>query len=134
MGMNQRTRALLINQGVMTETGLTAKARHRHCKRGCGLVLLAGTWLGLEAWCDPWPITTKGELDALMAGRHTYTYSTLTLGLDFRGHHTIATKSPERYDVHAEHRCGQPHPDVNWLRVRAAKEGRTHEIPSTPPF
>ena len=34
MVMDQRTRALLINQGVMTHDGLTVKARHRHCNRG----------------------------------------------------------------------------------------------------
>lgn len=133
MALDQRTRTVLINQGVITETGLTAKARYRHCHHGCGLVLLAGTWLGLEAWCDPWPITAKGELDALLAGRRSYTFSVYSLGLNFRGRWDIRHKGPDRYDVHAEHRCGQPHPDINWARVHVAK-GAARDRPDLPPF
>lgn len=135
MAFDQRTRDMLVEQGAITgRHGLTVKARYRTCPHGCGLILLAGQWLGFELWADPWPITAKGELDATLAGRQTYTRSAMTLGLLPRLAADIREKPPQRYDVHAEHRCGQPHPAIDYARIpkRATADATSAGI--LPPF
>lgn len=119
-GLEPRTRAMLVERGVLTEAGLTAVAKYRHCRR-CGLLLLAAHWLGLEAWCDPWPLTPRGELDAVMAGRPTFTRMPISEGLRPRDAYEIRARSPLTHDVHSEHRCGQPQPEIAWGRVPAPK-------------
>ena len=129
MTLDQRTRAMLVANGTLTPTGLTVKARHLHCPRGCGLVLLACQWLGFEFWCDPWPLTVRGELEALLAGRTTFTRGTYTDGLRLRQRWDIAVKSPDRHDVHAEHLCGHPHHEVNHARIRPERATSRYDAP-----
>ena len=106
----------LIDTGVITQRGLTRTARYRHCPHGCGLVLLASQDMGHEIWCDPFPLTAKGELDALLDGRATYTR---VLGeLAHRDAMRIAFRDANNDDVYAEHQCGKPPCEISQTSLR----------------
>ena len=66
--------SLLVDKGVMSEQGLTRRAKlipHRPC----GLVVLAGLdsdRAALDVWCDLGELTLHGEAMALLEGRRTY--------------------------------------------------------------
>jgi hypothetical protein len=112
--MSFNLREHLIDTGVITQRGLTRRATYRHCP-GCGLLLLAAQDMGHEIWCDPWPITAKGELDALLAGAATYTR---VLGeLAWRDATRITFRDADHDDVFSEHRCGIAQPEMNHSRV-----------------
>jgi len=113
--MTFNLREHLIDTGVITERGLTRRTTYRHCPAGCGLVLLAAQDLGHELWCDPYPVTAKGELDALLTGRATYTR--IAGELDRRDAARIAYRSADHDDVFAIHVCGIPQPEINHSRI-----------------
>lgn len=105
----------LVAAGYMTETGATRRARVRRC--GCGvdiIVGLDGDRLAFEARVDPYPLSSVGEVLALLEGR--YTWAAYADGgrhvLEFRDSHAIsarpAGKCPE--DVMRQHRCDTPEP------------------------
>ena len=99
-------KALLIDKGVMTEQGLTRKAR-LVIHRPCGLLTLSGLdadLAALEAWCDPYALTNQGEFQAIIAGRRTYQLRGDRL--DHRDKWIIPGRPAEgRYPVYASHDC-----------------------------
>jgi len=112
---------MLIDKGIVSEGGLTRKARiqtHRPCRMPC---LAAIDDLGLDTWCDLAELTPQGELDSLLEGRHTWH---LHAGTDLchRGRMRIAWSSAgdRSLPVFAEHRCDQP-------------IGRERSMPAEPP-
>ena len=69
--------AHLIGKGAMDNQRVTATPTIRHCKT-CGLAVLAALaddgpqTPGVRVTLDPRPLTTHGELQALLAGHLTY--------------------------------------------------------------
>lgn len=121
----------LINQGVMTEQGVTRTPRQRHCS-GCGRVVVAAiTDLGFEVAVDPLPLTIEGELDALVAGRETY--ALLDHGeLVWRNHHRITFRSADEEQAHALHECDRSQqPEVN-EKFLPKKKAETRDAESIP--
>lgn len=103
---------VLRDKGVISESGLTRNARMRP-HRDCGQLTLAGydsDRASLDAWCDPYPLTADGEVQALLDERTTYH---LWGGrLERRDRWTIRgipAGSPS-HPVFAEHRCRLPVP------------------------
>lgn len=99
----------LIAKGVMTESRLTRNARPRRCTR-CGTYTLVGLdadTLAFEAHAEPTPTTSAGELQALLAGRRTWT---LHHGrLEQRDADDIRLDPADQAgNIHAEHTCGSP--------------------------
>ena len=111
-------RSMLIDKGVMSESGLTLRA-HIRTHRGCGLPTLSGICdIGFDAWCDLAELTAIGEAEALLAGRRTYElYSGRSLYS--RDRWTIHSRPAggERHPVLAEHRCGEQVP-AGWILRR----------------
>jgi len=129
MALDQHVRNHLIDTGVITARGLTRTTTHRHCPRGCGLVLLACQDSGIEIWCDPLPITPAGELTALLTGRPTYT---LLLGqLAYRHFDRITFRDANTDRVYAAHQCGTPQPDVNYRHIKTMQRP---DHSAAPPF
>lgn len=129
MALTQRVREHLINTGVITARGLTRHATYRHCPRGCGLLLIASQDLGHETWCDPWPITPKGELDAHLSGTRTWT---LILGqLCWRDADRITFRDANTDQVFAEHQCGKPQPEINYAHIQKRQRP---DYTQEPPF
>lgn len=122
----------LLIEGVLSETGLTKKARYRHCPRGCGLLLLAAIDLnGCDAWTWPWPTTPWGEYVAKTAGLHTWHRAVAGEGLVYRSAQTITAKPAHTVSVHVQHRCADPPPEI---RKMPAKKRPTTNSDDPPPF
>ena len=108
-------RAMLVATGAMSETGLTFKAglrTHRKCR---GLTVAGIDDNGLDAWCEPTPLSPAGEAQALLGGRATWDLYAGT-GLTYRTPSAIRYRpaGDDRRPVLAEHVCGQPLPAA-WL-------------------
>jgi hypothetical protein len=108
-------RAMLVATGAMSETGLTFKAglrTHRPCR---GLTVAGIDDNGLDAWCEPGPLSRTGEAEALLAGRATwdlYAGNALTWRTASAVRHRPA--GDDHRPVLAAHRCGDPLPAA-WL-------------------
>lgn len=121
----------LINDGVMTEQGVTRTPKPRHC-RDCGAAVIAAiTDLGLEVAVHPTPTTPGGELGALMAG--SATYALLDHGeMVHRDQYRIAKRNADQECTYIQHVCGMPQPERNTHFIK-----EKHEIDSdnaAPPF
>jgi hypothetical protein len=107
--MNDWLETMLIDTGVMSDTGLTRNAGlrvHKPCRARC----LAGIDdSGFDTWCDPHPLTPDGELAALLEGRPTYDVSGRQLCI--RRSRRIAYFPAAARPVLATHVCGHPIPD-----------------------
>lgn len=115
--MQRHVQDTLIANGVMTSGFITRKAKYRHCPRGCGLIVLTAIDdIGFTTTCDPHPTTTLGELQALLAGRRTYT--TVGEELVYRAAHRIVARDTDREPVYVQHECGIPPPPTNELHVK----------------
>lgn len=115
-------------EGLMSDTGLTRKPRHRHCKQGCGLILLAGMDdLGRDTWCWPHPTTVPGELAALMGGERTLTICDGELVC--RDVRRIGWKDADREATYVTHTCGATPPPVNEMHVKKVR----HQLPVNAP-
>lgn len=101
----------LIATGAMDHQGVSRRARIRHC-RDCGLAVLAGFDADLCARTvavDPHPLTALGEAMAHIGGRYTVAlHRGARDELDARteGRISHAPAGSGRFDVLAEHRCG----------------------------
>lgn len=110
MTITPHLKRALIAKSVITETGLTRKARTRHCR--CGLAVIACIDdLGLDAIAWPTPTTTLGELVAALAGLRTWHHAASSEALIARGPHTIRAKPADTVRVLVQHRCGDPPPE-----------------------
>lgn len=124
-------RQSLLNKRLMDHQGVTRTARLRHCRR-CGLAVLAGIDnLGMTVACWPMAITHRGELSALLAGLRTFYLDGDRL--ISRWHLNIGRISPDEHDVHIQHRCGDPVPETNPLRVKKPLERKGDDY-GPPPF
>lgn len=130
----------LITAGHLDETGNSRRARARHCTR-CGLITLTGYDDDTAArlvTCDPRPLTAYGEALALTTGRYTRTINARAgrLELDKRDHWQIhshpAGHPTNRYDVLAQHRCGDILP-TTWTGP-SWRTTPTTEAHDAPPF
>lgn len=129
----------LVHTGVMTETGLTRRARPRPCPH-CSTWVITGLdadTLALEAACDPQPLNTLGEAMALVAGRRTLnltrTRGRLELEQRWADHVESQPAGTGRADVLAEHVCGQPIP-ASWNTTSRFKPTPgTNPPPGSPP-
>jgi hypothetical protein len=103
--------SMLVDKGVMTEQGLTRRAK-LIAHRPCGIPTLAGLdsdLAGLDAWCDLGELTRYGEAMALLEGRRTYQLHGGRLSLRDRwqiGGKPAGGRSP----VLASHLCDQSIP------------------------
>lgn len=73
----------LIDTGIWSADGVTRKAKLR--THTCGLLVLIGLDADLAAFpatVDPTPLTTTGEMLALLGNRDTYDYRPVTRELD----------------------------------------------------
>lgn len=107
--MNTWLRQLLTDKGVLTENGLSRKAKIRRHK--CGTACIAGLdapLLAFEAWCDLTPLSNHGEAQALIHGRRTYDLTQRELNR--RDTHHIAHQPAHTTTVLTEHLCHQPVP------------------------
>lgn len=108
MTLDQRTLDILIGRGVMDEARVTARPTHRHCKT-CGLVVLVALaddgpqTPGVRVTLDPRPLTTHGELQALMAGHLTYHATSGSIA--WRDPITITARPADASEVHHTHTC-----------------------------
>ncbi len=125
--MDAWLRRKLIDDGTMTEDGVTKRARQRH--HVCGMLVLAGIDdLSIEAIADPWPVTVADELAALLAGRCTWTL--IGEEMVYRAAHRIRYRNADEEPAYVEHICG----------VRAYPQNPRHKKPRTrarsdnPPF
>ena len=103
--------AMLIDKGVLSESGLTRNAEIRTC-RTCRQHCLAGIAItGLDTWLEPQPLHTAGELQALLDCRKTYS---LYAGKQLvpRDRHWISNypAGHAKRPTFATHTCGQPIP------------------------
>ncbi len=105
----------LVAAGHLTENGLSRAARIRAC-RDCRAFTVAGLdadQAAIEAWADPIPLSTLGEMLATI--EHHATYELWPAGgryeLERRDAHRIGWYSPpahgghHRIDVLRAHRC-----------------------------
>ena len=117
-GMAPWLRSMLVDKGVMSESGLTRRA-HIRTHRGCGLPTLSGICdIGFDTWCELAELTSAGEAEALLAGRRTYElYAGRSLYI--RDRWTISSRPAggDRHPVLAEHRCGEQLP-ADWILQR----------------
>lgn len=131
----------LIRAGHMTETGLTRRAKIRHCAR-CGLAVLSGldNYTGaLEAAADPIPLSPLGEAMALIAGHRTFGLHQEggTWVLDRRdpddiAHYPAGTR--DREDVVPSHVCGTAWTGPLTTTSRFPETRPPAPTGSTPPF
>jgi len=104
-------RSMLVDKGVLSESGLTRNAGIRTC-RTCRQHCLAGIAItGLDTWLEPQQLHPAGELQALLDCRKTYS---LYAGKQLvpRDRHWIRdypAGHPKR-PTFATHTCGQPIP------------------------
>lgn len=109
-------RQMLIDKGVLTEQGLSRKARIR-THRPCGLPTLAGIdsdLAGLDAWCDLGELHAYGEAMALISGRRTYELWGGRLGHRDQWQIQGRPAGSSRHPVFSEHRCHDPIPP-DWI-------------------
>jgi len=109
--------AMLINKGVMSESGFTRNAGIRTC-RTCHQHCLAGIDInGRDTWLDPQPLHQYGELQALLDCRRTFN---LYAGKQLmpRDRHLIAAypAGHKQRPTFATHTCGQPIPTTWTLK------------------
>ncbi len=102
---------MLIDKGVMSESGLTRNAGIRTC-RTCHQHCLAGIDInGRDTWLDPQQLHPAGELQALLDDRRTFN---LYAGKHLmpRDRHLMAAypAGHKQRPTFAAHRCGQPIP------------------------
>lgn len=131
----------LIRAGHVTETGLTRRAKIRHCAR-CGHAVLAGldNYTGaLEVAADPIPLSALGEAMALVAGHRTFALhqEAGSWVLDRRddehiAHHPAGTRTHE--DVVPSHVCGAAWTVPLAAPTRFPETKPPAPIGSTPPF
>lgn len=126
----------LVEDGVLSESGLSRTARIR-AHPPCRIPTMAGIDSdGLDAWCELAPLSAAGEAGALLAGRRTHRLHADRLVR--RDQWSIAGRpagSDASEPVFAEHRCRQPIP-AGWqapLDTGAARESaaarRSDECP-----
>ena len=126
-GMDQRVRAHLIGEGIITEQGLTRTPKHRRCPTCREIIYGAIDDLGLDALASAWPVTVAAELAAHMAGRRTWSH--VAGQLVARYWDRIETRSANDEPVHVAHTCGIPPPETNTLWMKAPPPEYTN-----PPF
>lgn len=102
----------LENRGLWDSDGTTRVARARRC-RTCREYVLAGldaNRCALPVAVDPDPLSPRGEMVALLAGRTTFSLRLLAdqLELDRRSAFEIRSGRTERLDVLGRHACGLP--------------------------
>jgi len=105
---------MLIDKGVLSETGLTRNAGIRTC-RTCRHHCLAGIAItGLDTWLDPQQLHPYGELQALLDCRPTFS---LYAGKQLvpRDRHWISNypAGHKQRPTFATHTCDQPIP-TDW--------------------
>ncbi len=110
-------RSMLVDKGVLSESGLTRNAGIRTC-RTCRAQCLAGIAItGLDAWADLGQLHAAGELAALLAGRPTLS---LFAGRQLvpRDRHWIRAypAGAGSRPAYAAHRCGEPTP-AEWQAI-----------------
>lgn len=125
-----RTAQLAIEATGAVTPERVSRALSRHICRHCGLPILRGLdadLLAFDVAVDPEPVDTLGEAIAVATGRRTYdaVRSAARRELEIRRAAHIAR--PRRYDVLAEHRCGQRLPAT-------AGTTSTPEMTDDPPF
>ena len=108
---------MLVEKGVLSESGLTRNAGIRTC-RTCRTNCLAGIDInGRDTWLDPQQLHTAGELHALLDCRKTYS---LYAGKQLvpRDHHWIKCypAGHKQRPTFATHTCGQPIPTTWTLK------------------
>jgi len=113
----QWLRSMLIDKGVMSESGLTRNAGIRTC-RTCHQHCLAGIDInGRDTWLDPQQLHPAGELQALLDCRRTFS---LYAGKQLvpRDHHWIKSypAGHKQRPTFATHTCGQPIPTTWTLK------------------
>lgn len=107
--MPRHVQAALIGEGHMTEDHLTHRARPRTCK-DCWAALLAGVDdLGTDAIVDDAPLTVRGELQALLAGKRTWALCGQELCA--RDEWFIQRFTADTLPVYAAHQCGTALPE-----------------------
>lgn len=108
---------MLIDKGVMSESGLTRNAGIRTC-RTCHQHCLAGIDInGRDTWLEPQPLHPAGELQALLDCRRTFN---LYAGKQLmpRDRHLMAAypAGHKHRPTFATHTCGQPIPTTWTLK------------------
>jgi hypothetical protein len=124
----------LIDTGVWSADGITRKAKLR--THTCGLLVLTGLDADLAAFpatVDPTPLTTTGEMLALLGNRDTYDYRPTTHELDGPRNALRITWAPAntRPGIHVlpAHACNQP--PLPHLQIPAPP---IQEATDAPPF
>jgi hypothetical protein len=101
--------------GAANTDGISRQARARICP-GCRRPVMAGLDSnigGFPTRCDPEPLNPLGELDTLMADRHTFELRWIGGGyrIDYRNADHMQARPAGQWtggDVLAEHRCRHP--------------------------
>ena len=107
----KRVRDHLVNDGAMTEQGVTRTPNPRHC-RDCGRAVIAAIDAnGFETAVEPTPTTPAGELGVLLAGGRTY--ALIHGGMHYRNARRIEYHDANSENVHAMHQCGKPPPETH---------------------
>lgn len=115
--MDPWLKQLLIDNGSMTETGITRAAKPRRCKQ-CNQPIIVGLnddQCAFETHADPQPLSALGEAIALLEGRTTIALANeggrwvLHRRDDFQIRGRPAGTTP-RWDVLRTHTCGTPTP------------------------
>lgn len=113
--------------------GVKRAAQLRACPQCKALVLTA--WDHDTAAClihlDPTPLTTEGEINALLERRATYDAEIRNHSeIVFEHRHSWRIRAPRRHTVLAIHACpNSDPPDLSWLPADAAAS-----YPDEPPF
>ena len=120
--------SMLVDKGVLTEQGLTRRAKlisHRPCSE----VVLAGIdsdLAGLDAWCDLGELTRSGEALALLEGRRTYELHGGRLSLRDRWQITGKPAGGKR-PVLASHLCARAVPAAWCVTPEPATPAPTYD-------
>ena len=130
----------LIAQGLMDEaTGATRRARAVACEQ-CGLAVWRGIdedYGGMVADCDPLPLSSLGETQAVIMGRRTYELSEYGGRLEVTkrnsGRRRTRPVGTKRMDVVVGHQCGNTQQFDTDESNRPGRAGKT-ELPDEPPF
>ena len=127
----QRVRDQLINDGAMTEQGVTRTPKPRHC-RDCGRAVIAAIDAnGFEVAVEPTPTTPAGELGVLLAGGRTY--ALIYGAMHYRTARRIEYQDANNETVHAMHECGKAPPETHPAYL-AKKERGNALANEKPPF
>jgi hypothetical protein len=131
----------LVDNGHLTESGASRKAKPRRC-RTCNAVVVIGLdadMCAFEVHADPVPLSQLGEALAVATGRRTVSFcqSAGAYLLEQRWVEDIKARpagTGTREDVLAEHRCREPVPDL-WSAPTSFKHlAAASSQPSAPPF